>query len=119
MARRAISTAGPVDLRHLVLESVADQLVAVGAEGVGLDDVGARPAGTPGGSPRTRAGLERFSSSKQRLMKTPRAYSIVPIAPSQRRTESRRRSRNRVRHCGSFSSCASRLPCNREVYPGC
>ena len=38
---------GPVDLRDPVLEPVADQLVAVGAEGVGLDDVGAGPEVLP------------------------------------------------------------------------
>src|SRR5262245_21986579 len=32
--------------------------------------------------PRTMSGWATFSSSKQRLMNTPREYSMVPIAPS-------------------------------------
>ena len=43
---------------------------------------------------RTIAGLETFSSSKQRFTNTPREYSIVPMAPSQTTTPSWRRSRN-------------------------
>jgi len=42
----------------------------------------------------TRSGAERLSSSKQRLMKMPREYSIVPNAPSATRTRSDRASRN-------------------------
>ena len=43
---------------------------------------------------RTRSGEERFSSSKQRLMKTPREYSMVPMAPSATRTRRDNWSRN-------------------------
>src|SRR5437588_8688785 len=44
----------------------------------------------------TRSGCVRFSASKLLLMKTPFAYSIVPIAPSQTSTRSRIASRNGI-----------------------
>ena len=57
--------------RELVAEAEGAQLDAVGAERVGLDDVGAG-AHVLAGAPRaTRSGCVRFSASKQRLMKTP------------------------------------------------
>src|SRR4249919_2327289 len=42
----------------------------------------------------TRSACDRFRASKERLTKTPFAYSIVPIAPSQTRTRASRSSMN-------------------------
>src|SRR5262249_17525948 len=49
----------------------------------------------------TRSGCVMFSASKLLLMKTPLAYNIVPIAPSQTRTRSSRASK---KLCISLSS---------------
>ena len=74
-----------IDRARLVAQAERAQLDAVGAERVGLDDVGAG-AQVFGVNARDQVGCVRFSDSKQRLMKTPFAYSSVPIAPSQTST---------------------------------
>ncbi len=73
---------GAVDLGHLIIQAVGSQLEAVGAEGIGLDDLGAgfeiiavnllRPDPARSGSGR------RSTASKP----APRALSSVPMAPS-------------------------------------
>ena len=73
--------AGPVDLGYLSVQPMSGQLVAVGAEGVGLDDLRAGfdiEAVDLGDQVR----LDRFSSSRHASNPTPRALSMVPIAPS-------------------------------------
>ena len=73
--------AGRVDLLHLRAQPVPRQAKAVGAERIRLK-ISAPACRYSSWTERTRLGSERLSSSKQRLMVKPRAFSSVPMAPS-------------------------------------
>ena len=88
---------GSVDRVQPVGQAERAELDPVGAERVGLDDVGA------GAHVRLvhlgdQIRLREVQLVEERLMKMPFAYSIVPIAPSQTRTRSSSASRNGLQH---------------------
>ncbi len=75
-ARRASSTPRAVDLANLVFQAVQGQLEAVGAKGVGLDDLGAGFDVQRGGYRRPEPAGCRLSWSKHWSKPKPRALSM-------------------------------------------